>query len=119
MPCFVLETPLQDGKQLPKWSKQARAGQFLGFSREHSLTVALFCNLHTGHVSLQYHVVFNDKFETVFHDGKTSEEPDEICTELFVNSREHFIEDEYDEDRLLIYRLTPLNNLAFRARAAS
>ena len=80
----------------------------------------MVCNLCTEHVSLQYHVVFDDKFESVFHYGKISEELDKICAELFVNSREHFIEDEYDEDELLIYRLPPLDKVwAFRARVAS
>ena len=83
----------------------------VGFSFEHSLTVALFHNLHTGHVSLQYYVVFDDKFETVFHDGKTSEELDKICAELFVNSMEHFIEDECGKDGLLSYRPPPLNEV--------
>ena len=40
-PVFVLEPKLQSGKKLPKWNKRARMGQFLGFSREHSSTVAL------------------------------------------------------------------------------
>ena len=45
-------------------------GQFLGFSRVHSSTVALVRNLHTGHVSPQYHIVVDDKFETVFNEGR-------------------------------------------------
>ncbi|KAL7477413.1 hypothetical protein ACHAW6_003218 [Cyclotella cf. meneghiniana] len=88
-PVYVLEVSLQDGKKLPKWNKQARIGQFLGFSCEHLLTVVLVCNLHTGHVSLPYHVVFDDKFKTVFNVGKSSEDLDKIHTELFVNGREH------------------------------
>ena len=71
-------------------------GQLLGFSCEHSLTVALVCNLHTGHASPQYHVVLDDKFKTVFHDGKTSAELEKIFAELFVNSQEHFVEDSID-----------------------
>ncbi|KAL7474399.1 hypothetical protein ACHAW6_000372 [Cyclotella cf. meneghiniana] len=86
-------------------------GQFLGFSCKHLLTVASVHNLHTGHVSPKYHVVFNNKFKTVFHDGKTLEELDKICAELFVDSKEHFIECEYDEDGLLIYRPPPLNEV--------
>jgi hypothetical protein len=68
--------------------------------------------LHTGHVSPQYDVVFDDKFKTVFNDGKSSEELDRICAELFVNSREHFVDEEYDEeydeDGMLIYKPPPL-----------
>jgi hypothetical protein len=93
-------------------------GQFLGFSREHSSTVALVRKLHTGHVSPQYHVVFDDKFETVYNDGKSLEEVDRICEELFVSSREHFVEDEYDEDGLLIYRPPPSTRCGFWSRSA-
>ncbi len=89
----------------------SKDGQFLGFSCEHLSTVALVCNLHTGHVSLQYHVVFDDKFESVFHDGKMSVELDKICAELFVTSRVHFVEDKYDGNKLLIYRPPPLNEV--------
>ena len=81
-PIYVLKALLHDGKKLPKWNKRARMGQFLGFSCEHSSTVALVCNLNTGHVSPQYHVVFDDNFETAFHDSKTSVELDKICAEL-------------------------------------
>ena len=63
-------------------------GQFLGFSWEHSSTVALVRNLYTGYVSPQYHVVFDDKFNTIFHDLKSSEELNKICAKLFVSSRE-------------------------------
>jgi hypothetical protein len=62
--------------------------------------VALVQNLHTSHISPQYHVVFDNKFQTVFHfhDGKTSKESDKIVDELFVNSREEFAFEEYNED---------------------
>ncbi|KAL7478274.1 hypothetical protein ACHAW6_004049 [Cyclotella cf. meneghiniana] len=86
-------------------------GQFLGFSKEHSSTVALVRNLHTGYVSPQYHVVFDNKFETVFLDGKTSDELDKICNELFVNSCECYAEEEYDEDGVLIYKPPPLDEV--------
>jgi transposase InsO family protein len=110
-PVYVLEPSLQNGKKLPKWNRHARMGQFLGFSREHSSTVALVRNLHTGYVSPQYHVVFDDKFETVFNDNKSSAELDKICAELFVSSRECFVEDEYDEDGMLVYRPPPLDEV--------
>ena len=71
-------------------------GQFLGFSRFHSSTVALVRNLHTGHVSPQYHVVFDDKFETVFNEGRSNEEVDKIFDSLFEGNRECYVEEEYD-----------------------
>ncbi|KAL7479157.1 hypothetical protein ACHAW6_004896 [Cyclotella cf. meneghiniana] len=86
-------------------------GQILGFSCEHLSTVALVCNLYTGHVSPQYHAVFDDKLKTVFHDGKMSAELDKIVAELFANNREHFVEDEYDDNGHLIYRPPPLDKV--------
>ena len=71
-------------------------GQFLGFSWDPSSTVALVQNLHTGHVSPQYHVMIDDNFQTVFNYGKPSEEVDKICNQLFVESRDCYVEEEYD-----------------------
>lgn len=64
-PVYVLDPALQDGKKLPKWHPRARRGQFLGFSTKHSTTVGLVLNLRTGHVSPQYHVVYDELFSTV------------------------------------------------------
>jgi hypothetical protein len=55
--------------------------------------------------------VFDDNFETVFNDGKASEELDRICNELFVNSRECYAEEEFDEDGILVYRPPPLDEV--------
>ena len=38
---------------------------YIGHSPFHSGSVALFLNLSTFHVSLQFHVVFDDEFSTV------------------------------------------------------
>jgi len=65
-PAFVLDAPLQGsigGK--PKWSERSRVGVCLGHSSQHSSTVALILNPTTGHVSPQFHIVFDDLFETV------------------------------------------------------
>ena len=55
--------------------------------------------------------MFEDKLETVFNDGKSSEELDKICAELFVNSRELYVEDEYDDDGMLVYPPPPLDKV--------
>ena len=47
----------------------------------------------------------------MFHDGKTSKESDKIVDELFVNSREEFAFEEYNEDGVLIYRPPPLDEV--------
>jgi hypothetical protein len=49
-------------------------------------------------------VVFDDKFETVFHYGKTTEELDKICDGLFADCRDCYAEEEYDEDGILFTR---------------
>ena len=65
-PAFVLEAPLQStGPGKPKWSERSRVGVYLGHSSQHSSTVALILNPKTGHVSPQFHVVFDDNFDTV------------------------------------------------------
>ena len=78
----------------------------IGFSRGGEPTsLALVRNLHTGFVSPQYHVVFDDNFETVFHDGKSDDDLQKICDDLFVNNRDCFVEEEYDDDGVLIEAL--------------
>ena len=64
-PVYVLDPRLQDGHKIPKWDPRARLGMFVGFSPLHSSLVPLVLNIHTGKISPQYHVVFDDKFETV------------------------------------------------------
>ena len=110
-PTYVLEAKLQDGKKLPKWNRRARMGQFLGFSRQHSSLVAMVRNLHTGHVSPQYHCVFDDRFDTIFTTTKTDEEVDDICDQLFVTNRDCYVEEEYDADDLLVYKPPPLDEV--------
>lgn len=64
-PVYVLDPTLQDGKKLPKWHPRSRRGQFLGFSSKHSSTVGQVLNLRTGHISPQYHVVYDELYSTV------------------------------------------------------
>jgi hypothetical protein len=64
-PVYVLDTLLQDGKKIPKWNPWAHLGLFRGFSDPHSSLVPLVLNVDTGHISPQFHVIFDNKFETV------------------------------------------------------
>ena len=64
-PVYVLDPKLQQGKKLPRWEPRARRGIFVGYSTVHSSDVPLVLNLQTGHISPQYHVVFDDSFSTV------------------------------------------------------
>jgi hypothetical protein len=64
-PVYVLDASLQDGKKIPKWNPWARLGLFLGFSDLHSSQVPLVMNVDTGKISPQFHVIFDDTFQTV------------------------------------------------------
>ena len=68
-PAYVLEPKLQNGQKLPKWNRRSRLGQFMGYSDEHSSLVANIRHLNTGYVSPQYHVVYDDLFQTVLSTG--------------------------------------------------
>ena len=90
-PTYVLDNRLQDGKKIPKWQPRARTGMFLGFSNEHSSTVGLILNLKTGHISPQFHVVYDELFTTVTTDMAIDLE--ENWLDLWKNSREFYLED--------------------------
>ena len=64
-PVYALHDQLQGGKGLPKWNPRARLGINLGTSPRHASSVNLVLKLDTGLVSPQFHVQFDDFFETV------------------------------------------------------
>ena len=75
--------------------------------------MVLVRNLHTEYISPQYHIVFDDKFETVFFGGKSEEEMDKICQKLFDGERENYVKKEYGGDGVLIYEPPPLDKVWF------
>ena len=50
---------------LPKNQPYSRRGIFVGYSLNHCSDVPLILNPATGHISPQFHVVFDDSFSTV------------------------------------------------------
>ena len=64
-PVYVLEENLQDGKKEPRWNPRSRVGIYLGRSREHASNVAYVLNPRTDCISAQYHLVFDNDFQTV------------------------------------------------------
>jgi hypothetical protein len=50
---------------IPKWEPLARMGLYVGRSPSHAANVALIFNPRTGHISPQFHVIFDDDFTTV------------------------------------------------------
>ena len=87
-PVYILDPKLQNGQKLPRWQPRSRRGIFLGYSPVHSSSVPLVLNLDTGHISPQFHVVFDDDFTTVA--SRTSDEtPPAFWNELDLNAYTH------------------------------
>jgi hypothetical protein len=65
-PAYVLEPSLtQAGSKIPKWQPRSRRAQFVGVSPVHSESIGVVRNLNTGYITPQYHIVYDDWFETV------------------------------------------------------
>jgi hypothetical protein len=65
-PCYVFDHWLQSGTgKIPKWEPRTWMGIYVGRSPSHASNVALILNPCTGHVSPQFHVVYDDDFTTV------------------------------------------------------
>jgi hypothetical protein len=83
----------------------AHVGQFLGYSDEHLSLVANVRHLSTGHMSPQFHVFFDDLFETVVRNGDNDVVINSFIGLLFERNRKLYFEDEFDADNVLIYCL--------------
>ena len=75
-PTYVLDNALQSGQAAPKWKERSRLGVYLGPSPIHARSIALVLNPRTGHVSPQFHVKFDDFFETVQAKATDLDAPD-------------------------------------------
>jgi hypothetical protein len=107
-PVYVLDASLQDGKKIPKWNPRARLGLFLGFFHLHSSQVPLVLNVASGHISPQFHVIFDDKFETVTS-LPTGQPLDKQWAHIFRLGRECFLDVDYDiDDRPILPSLSQL-----------
>jgi hypothetical protein len=63
------------------------------------------------YVSPQYHVVFDDLFETVFSSGADDALVDSICENLYGTSCEIYATDKYDAKNNLVYKPPPLDEV--------
>ena len=68
-PTFVLEGSLANGRSIPRWRKQSDRSMYLGNSTSHRHGIPLVLNLSTGKITSQYHIVFDDWFNTVTSTG--------------------------------------------------
>ena len=111
-PVYVLDPKLQDGKKIPKWNRRSRLGQFLGFSDEHSSLVGRVRNLTTNYVSPQYHVVYDDLFQTIFNDTPlVNSNVGAVFDELFENERDWYREIETNDTGTIMYEPPPLDDV--------
>jgi hypothetical protein len=74
---FVLEAKLQIDQKLPKWNQQARMSQFLDFHMNTPIGGQCMSFAYQLHLTPNFHLVFNDLFETVNWTGV-----DELSTSL-------------------------------------
>ena len=84
-------------------------GVYLGHSPFHVGSLDLVSNNRTGHVSPQYHVVFDNTFSTVEHTGKGTdlgnwkkllEEQSELATQETINISKEWHRNEYSSTPL-------------------
>jgi hypothetical protein len=59
-PAHVLDDWLQGDNKIPRWEPRSCVGVYFGRSPYHAQSVAMILNLSTGHVSPQYHAVYDD-----------------------------------------------------------
>lgn len=72
-PAYVLDSDLQNKHKIDKWADRARLGIYLGPSPAHAGSVGLVLSMKTGLVSPQFHVRYDNAFETVREWKKTGE----------------------------------------------
>jgi len=92
---YVLDHRLADGQKIPKWQPRSRRAMYVGRSPLHASSVGVVLNLQTGNLSPQFHVVYDDFFETVH--STEADEPTE-WPNLVLTSTERAVTDEDDGD---------------------
>lgn len=69
-PVYVLEDKLQAQHAHNKWSDRSKVGIYLCHLPHHASNVPLVLNTRTGHVTPQFHCVYDDAFATCKRDAK-------------------------------------------------
>ena len=84
-PAYVLDPKLCEGSKIPKWAPCSCHGQYMGHSAIHASSVGLVRHLQTGHILPQFHMVYDDYFETV-HSDESDQPPPEWADLVTFNS---------------------------------
>jgi hypothetical protein len=64
-PAYRVNNEIQAGNNHPKWLPRAKPVVYLGSSPRHARSVSLVLDLQTAHVSPQFHLKYDNLFETV------------------------------------------------------
>ena len=67
-PVYVLDGTISDGKKIPRWKPRSGRHVYVGAGptgANHSHSIPLILSLDTGKITPQYHIVFDDWFNTV------------------------------------------------------
>ena len=82
-------------------------GQFLGFSDDNSSIVENVIHFSTGYISSQFHLVFDDLFETFICTRDYESVFNSIYNYLFESNRDWYVKYENDDTNKLIYQPPP------------
>ena len=85
-PTYVLDKSLADGKKIPRWKPRSSRAVFMGLSTSHATCVPLVLNLDSGAITAQYHVVFDDWFNTV---SSQSDDPPNFHNDEWMKKMEY------------------------------
>jgi len=64
-PVYVLDSKMQQGRKIDKWSEQSRVEIFLGYSPQHAQSVSLVLSLTSGLTLPQLHMEYDNSFQTL------------------------------------------------------
>jgi hypothetical protein len=64
-PVYVLDRRMQEGTSPPKWTKRTTQKVYVGHLHHYSKSVPMVWDPNTKVVSLQFHVMFDNNFDTV------------------------------------------------------
>ena len=107
----MLDNALQSSQGTHKWKQHARLGVYLSPSPSHARSVALVLNPRTDHVSPQFHIKFDDFFETISNKSTDLDAPEpdwKYLSSFAVRKGHNKTEDEGLSDRLLVPRRVPV-----------
>lgn len=118
-PNDVLKPTLQDRNKVPKWKWHSQQGVFLSLALWYASSIPLVLNPNNNHISLQFHVIFDDLFNTAVSELQEKEVPKEWDV-LWITSHHKSTFDDKDpvrvaEEWLFPGELDPCNHHSAQA----